>query len=282
MLSESPDTDRIEMTTPKLFLLAVLASSMQILCGCGALPDDREWRHEATVTPGWQKLGESAVRAARSPYTWVPLAGAALLQICDWDRDLSNWATRETPLFGSEQSALDASGVLKDISLAAWAATALATPGGDSAGEWLAAKSGALAVVAVAKLLNEGMTNSLKNHAQRTRPDGSNNESMPSGHSSSAALNATFASRNARFIAGNPGYRKAMQIGFGMIAAGTAWARVEGGVHYPSDVLAGAALGHVIAAFVNDAFMGLNASATASVNVAVTPESASLQFWHAF
>lgn len=37
-----------------------------------------------------------------------------------------------------------------------------------------------------------------------------------------------------------------MEIGFGMITAGTAWARVEGGVHYPSDVLAGMALGHFV------------------------------------
>ena len=30
------------------------------------------------------------------------------------------------------------------------------------------------------------------------------------------------------------------------LAGATAWARVEGGVHYPSDVLAGAALGHFV------------------------------------
>jgi len=73
-----------------------------------------------------------------------------------------------------------------------------------------------------------------------------------------------------------------MEIGFGVIAAGTAWARVEGGVHYPSDVLAGMALGHFVAAFINDAFMGLNDSATGSVALALTPETVSIQFWRAF
>ena len=40
-----------------------------------------------------------------------------------------------------------------------------------------------------------------------------------------------------------------------MLAAGTAWARVEGGVHYPSDNLFGAALGNFVATFVHDAFL---------------------------
>ena len=40
-----------------------------------------------------------------------------------------------------------------------------------------------------------------------------------------------------------------------MIAAGTAWARVEGCKHYPSDVLFGAALGNFVAIFVHDAFL---------------------------
>jgi len=41
------------------------------------------------------------------------------------------------------------------------------------------------------------------------------------------------------------------------MASGTAWARVEAGVHYPSDVLAGAALGNFLTAFIHDAFLNL-------------------------
>jgi len=42
-----------------------------------------------------------------------------------------------------------------------------------------------------------------------------------------------------------------------MVALGTGWARVEAQKHYPSDVLAGMALGNFMAAFIYDAFMGL-------------------------
>ena len=38
-------------------------------------------------------------------------------------------------------------------------------------------------------------------------------------------------------------------------ASGVAWARVEAGRHFPSDVLAGAALGNFITTFILDAFL---------------------------
>ncbi len=223
-----------------------------LLCGCSTLPNGREWGQDATFKPGWEAVRESAVRAAKSPYTWAPLAGAALLQIGDWDSELADWASENTPVFGSQQSARDASDTLKDISAAAWLVTALATPSGDSSREWLAAKSKGIAVGVTASLLTGGITSAVKNWSDRTRPDGSNTDSFPSGHSSSASAYATLA------------------------------ARVEGGVHYPSDVLAGMALGHFVAAFINDAFMGLSDSATESVALALSPELVSIRFWRVF
>ncbi len=48
-----------------------------------------------------------------------------------------------------------------------------------------------------------------------------------------------------------------VQIGNILLATGVGWARVEAGKHFPSDVLAGAALGHFLSVFFHDAFMGL-------------------------
>ncbi len=273
-------TNRMKNT--RLLALAILVSIGHLLCGCSTLPNGREWGQDATFKPGWEAVRESAVRAAKSPYTWAPLAGAALLQIGDWDSELADWASENTPVFGSQQSARDASGTLKDISVAAWLVTALATPSGDSSREWLAAKSKGIAVGVTASLLTGGITSAVKNWSDRTRPDGSNTDSFPSGHSSSASAYATLAARNVQSIDMGANYRRTMEIGFGVIAAGTAWARVEGGVHYPSDVLAGMALGHFVAAFINDAFMGLSDSTTGSVALALSPELVSIRFWRVF
>jgi len=266
----------------RLPALAMLLAAVHLLGGCSTLPKGREWGQDATFRPGWQAVRESAVRAAKSPYTWAPLAGAALLQIGDWDSEVASWASENTPVFGSQQSARDASGILKDISAAAWLVTALATPSGDTSREWLAAKGKGLAVDATAILLTGGLTSAVKNWSDRTRPDGSGNDSFPSGHSSSVATFATLAARNTQYLDLGVNYRRTLDFGFGAIAAGTAWARVEGGVHYPSDVLVGMALGHFVAAFINDAFMGLDDPSAGSVALAVSPQSVSIRFWRVF
>ena len=263
---------------PRLPVRAAIAGIVLLLSSCGTLPNGRGWGQDATIKPGWEAVRQSAVRAAKSPYTWVPLAGALLLQIDDWDEDISAWAADKTPLFGSQNSARDASDTLRNLSVAALIVTTLATPGGDSSHDWLAAKGKGFAVAAAANLLNGETTTGLKNWSGRTRPDGSSDSSFPSGHSSVAAVNATLAARNLQSIEMGANYRRAMKIGFGMFAGGAAWARVEANVHFPSDVLVGAAIGHFIAAFINDAFMGLDASATRAFDLSLAPEFVAIQF----
>jgi membrane-associated phospholipid phosphatase len=48
-----------------------------------------------------------------------------------------------------------------------------------------------------------------------------------------------------------------LQVGNILLVTGVAWTRVEAGVHYPSDVLASAAIGHFLSTFIDDAFMGI-------------------------
>lgn len=76
----------------------------------------------------------------------------------------------------------------------------------------------------------------LKIAVNRTRPDG-NPDSFPSGHSITAFCLAPVVNRYFGWQAGIPAYA---------LATVTAFARVEGGYHYLSDVIAGATLGIVI------------------------------------
>ena len=53
------------------------------------------------------------------------------------------------------------------------------------------------------------------------------------------------------------GWRSALKGTNLALASATAWARVEGKKHFPSDVLAGAALGHFLTVVIHDTFIGL-------------------------
>ena len=76
--------------------------------------------------------------AARDPWVWAPLLGAAAFQIDDLDRRTADWAREHTPVFGSQRNAEQWSDDLRTASVLAHYATIVATPSGDDFGEWLA------------------------------------------------------------------------------------------------------------------------------------------------
>lgn len=234
-------------------LTALIAAVL--LAGCGTLPNGRAWGEEATVSPGWQRVREAAWSAARNPRVWVPLVGAALLQVNDWDREIADWARRETPLFGTPERAAEWSDDLRTASIVAFHASALATPGGETGREWIANKLRGYAVDAAAIVSTTALTQGLKSAAGRTRPNGADDESFPSGHTAVAAVHGRLAQLNLRSVDITPGARRALDVALDMLTIGTSWARIEAGWHFPSDTLVSASLGAFFAQFHDDAFL---------------------------
>jgi membrane-associated phospholipid phosphatase len=83
---------------------------------------------------------------------------------------------------------------------------------------------------------NLAVTYALKNTVDKTRPDGSDEESFPSGHTSVAFQGAAFIHKRYGIKYAIPAYLGATFV---------AWSRVESDNHYTVDVLAGAAIGVV-------------------------------------
>jgi hypothetical protein len=255
-----------ELRTGIVFLL------FSVSAGCGTLPDGHGWGQQATLLPGWDRIRSAAWNAASSPHVWAPVGAALLLQIDGADEAISEWAVEETPLFGSNQKATDASDALNAFSFVMLGATALATPSGDSPGEWSASKLKGTAVELSAPLLASGTTELLKSAVGRTRPNLENDRSFPSGHTSTAAANSLLAIRNTDHLL-IPGWAKTtLKTGFATLPYATGWARIEGGHHYPSDVLAGAAIGNFFGAFVNDAFMGVDSPDDLHLTISQQPD----------
>jgi membrane-associated phospholipid phosphatase len=90
---------------------------------------------------------------------------------------------------------------------------------------------------AQAMIVNGAYTSILKYSVQRTRPDGSNNLSFPSGHTSTAFSLAAVANHHYGWKIGVPAY---------VLASGIGLSRIEKDKHYLSDVLAGATLGIIV------------------------------------
>jgi len=87
-----------------------------------------------------------------------------------------------------------------------------------------------------AQILSEIMIEPLKLAVHRERPDGSNNQSFPSGHASVTFATATVIERHL-------GWRKSV-LGY-VIASYVAMSRIHDNRHYLSDVIFGAAVGSI-------------------------------------
>ena len=242
----------------KIILSLALVMFTVPLSGCGTLPDGRRWGQDARLFPGWQRLGNAAVRAALSPGTWIPAAGAAGFLIGDFDENLAGWASDRTPVFGSRSNAGEATDIIGTIADMELYLSILLAPDGDDPKQWMVSKAKGAVVDLAALRLNDVASDFLKRTTKRTRPDGSDDRSFPSVHASGAATSATLAYENFKHLP-IPQTAKTV-IGFGSTAlcALGAWGRIEAGAHYPSDVVAGLSLGHFLALFMQDAFLGID------------------------
>jgi membrane-associated phospholipid phosphatase len=238
-------------------ILWVLAVVPVFLAGCGTLENGRGWGQDALWPVHLDRVTRAGRDALLSPATWVPLAGAGVCAFGNLDGRVCDWASEHTPLFGSQSAADNASTYLMGALGLEALGTFLATPSGDTLRDWTLAKlkGGALELGAIAA--TGALTTGLKDGSNRERPDCSDNQSFPSGHTSLAFSFATLANRNLDSLDLPAGARMGLQIGNTVLASGVGWARIEARKHHPSDVLFGAALGHFLTAFLHDAFLNL-------------------------
>lgn len=228
-----------------------------LAASCGTLPSGERWGTGATLRPGKERVLQAARDALVDPWTWVPVAGAAVFAVDDWDDEISDWAREERPIFGDRKGALQGADELRNLAQGAWVASVLATPSGDGSAEWLADKARGGGVQWVATITAKHSTSLLKPWTNKRTPNGSDNRSFPSGHVTDSFAATALVRQNLESIDVAPAVRGSLEVGVVGLAAGSAWARVEAGAHHPSDVLGSAALGNFVARFVHDAFLEL-------------------------
>jgi hypothetical protein len=207
-----------------------------LLAGCAANPGGKGAHDSlpgyADAHFGGEAWGENVGRGyLSSPAVLVPAALAAgALAVHSRDDDIGR---RQFGQWGEREAIGDAGmGILV---LGSLAAGALDPREGRTARDetWMQAE---------AYLLTTGVTMGLKALTDRRRPDHRGDDSFPSGHTSAAFAGATLIWRNNGPWLGVPAYA---------IAAAVGYSRVESGRHFTSDVLAGAAIGTLVAGVVD-------------------------------
>ena len=226
----------------------------------------------------WQRTSDAALHAAVHPSVWVPVVGAGVFAIDRLDRRTADYFSEHTPVFGSNESAANASDDLKSALKVTAGLSAIITPVPAEENAWFH-RGEHLAVALGGIALTSGITDTIKRATDRPRPDNSDNASFPSGHASQAFASATFASENIHRALGDTGGAYWVDAGLYTAAGLTALARVEAGVHYPTDVLAGAALGNFIGRFLDELLL---ADPDTSLVAALDRHTVMLGFRHAF
>ncbi|WP_228730399.1 phosphatase PAP2 family protein [Shewanella yunxiaonensis] len=95
-------------------------------------------------------------------------------------------------------------------------------------------------------------TELLKYAIHERRPDGSGNDSFPSGHTSLTFSAATYVQQRYGWKTSLPFYAAATYVG---------WSRVDSDKHYTKDVLAGALIGYLNARYFTEPYHGVQVSA---------------------
>lgn len=233
--------------------MALLSLPMRILLffflvvgsfGCTVIPSKGSWGGHWVA---FSDIGSAAVDAVKDPQTWIPLVGAALLSVDDFDEKLSESIANHRPVFGSHAD--EASDRLSDIAVASYFFTAFIAPSDN-----IEDKLSGIGIGVVTLRAQGSAVGWLKDAVGRKRPLGGN-KSFPSSHTSRAATAATLTERNLAYIEMPQWARIAALATSRGLAIGTGWARVEAEEHYMVDVLAGYALGHFFAAFMHNAFI---------------------------
>jgi len=238
-------------------VLFAIAFVLFAVAGCGTLSNGRGWGQDAIYPVDLKKIPRAALNALLDPQTFVPATGALVFGLSKWDKKVSHWATEHNPIFGSTTNAANSALYFEIPLYTEVFITALATPSGDDSKDWVSSKLKGMAVEGAAELVTVGVTSLLKDVTGRTRPNGGSHASFPSGEASAAFSSVALSNRNLDSIQLPQEVKIPLKVVNILLGTTVAWARVEAQAHFPSDVLAGAAIGNFLSLTLHDSFLNL-------------------------
>jgi hypothetical protein len=216
----------------------------------------------------WHQVKQAAVKSAKDPIVWAPAAAALAFSFDDHDENFVESVSEDNPIFDSQEDARDVSDDLESLAPLFWLGTTLGTPTGTDGKYDKRLKLKELRLGAGGVIATSAVTDFFKHTADRERPDELNDESFPSRHASSVAVYSTLTMRYVDYYNLPKWGRKLSNGALIAIPYITGYARVEANRHFPSDVLAGIALGNFFGMLVNNL---LDSDGQEEINVYLAP-----------
>lgn len=199
----------------------------------GLDPEDRSAppvRSESMLSPSFNHYwsGWKQVFQRKQNLYWLGMAAGSFLAVRPFDEEISKNVDGTTPLVGEAVDFIGGAMVLGGSSV-------LTHVTGRITGDTYFANTGLYMIEALVSTY--ALTLAGKYVIQRARPTGDNTRSFPSGHTSGMFALASVLDQRYGWKIGVPAY---------LLAGYTGVSRVRQLRHYPTDVLAGAALGIII------------------------------------
>jgi hypothetical protein len=261
------------MTKGNLLMLHKLKYSLLITLflsatSCSFLKREGSWGKKAIYPLSWNNIKRSFIKNATSRHVWVPLSGALIIHSSGLDHKISDWSKKNSPLFEDKKTAAEYSDDLNQILQIEQYATLLLTPSWDSEdhwGEYTTNKLKGATVIYFADGFSHSASTLIKDHVKRTRPDGSDSRSFPSGHATDVAASRQIIAKNLEYSQIDNGVKNTLSYLNGGITTFAIWSRIKADAHFASDALSGYALGSFVSGFIYDSFMNLHPDETFSL-----------------
>ncbi len=227
---------------------------------CSSSSRKGSWGKKAIFPIKAERIKEAFKKTSRSPHFWAPIGLASVIHILYVDKKISTWATTNHPVYGSDKNAANFSKGFHEVLKYEAYGTILLTPPFDV---WYKTKGAIVVYTAYSEA--RAFNNTIRKFTFRQRPNKVDDESLPSGHATTASAGRALSEKNLDYVDMDSRLRSAMSVVNTSMAIGTGWERVEGNSHYPTDVLIGYSFGYFMSAFIYEALMNLDSDETFAV-----------------
>lgn len=250
---------------------------------CSIINKKGSWGRNAIYPLSGERILTAFKKNASSAHVWGPLLGAGVIGVSNSDKKLSNWVRNEGNVFKDADAADAWSDNFNNILKYQMYLSIALTPSYDedmNFGKYVWNKTKGGLVVNFASSGSRFSVHQVRKVVKRQRPNKIDHKSLPSGHAAEAGSRRALVGKGLDAIEMSNDLRLGINSLNTTIAIGTLWARVEGNRHYPSDVMAGYALGSFISGFLYDSLMNFDPN----VSVALIPmgDKVSAQYTYQF